>query len=181
AALSAGITEEDGRAVVLKNVVWIRPVLLQKKPVQVHIRLHPEENGEIEYTIYNRDETSYETEVLHSQGSVRFALSGSLPVMDISALRAKCSQDALLPSQCYEIYSGMGIRYGPGHRGVEMLYTGTDQALAKLSLPSCIANTEERYVLHPSLTDSALQGVIGLLSGIHDYEPSLPFALQELE
>ena len=32
-----------------------------------------------------------------------------------------------------------------------------DQVLAKLSMPSSVSNTQEHYVLHPSMLDSALQ------------------------
>ena len=83
----------------------------------------------------------------------------------------------------------MGIDYGPSHQGIEDVYVGEGQVLARLSLPSCVADTQDQYILHPSLMDSALQASIGLtltsgglkqLSSIQ-VSPHLPFALEELE
>ncbi|SFJ92820.1 beta-ketoacyl synthase N-terminal-like domain-containing protein, partial [Thermoflavimicrobium dichotomicum] len=38
---------------LLKNVVWIRPIVVGEDPIQVHIGLTPRENGEIEYQVYS--------------------------------------------------------------------------------------------------------------------------------
>jgi NADP-dependent 3-hydroxy acid dehydrogenase YdfG len=86
----------------------------------------------------------------------------------------------------------MGIDYGPGHQGIKKVVVGSGggQVLAKLSLPSFVSDTQDQFVLHPSLMDSALQASIGLMFDPGDSMPSgsttplklaLPFALKELE
>ena len=42
----------------------------------------------------------------------------------------------------------MGFNYGSGHRGIEQVYVGVDQVLAKLSLPGSISGTKDQFVLH---------------------------------
>ena len=58
-----------------------------------------------------------------------------------------------------------GLDYGPGFRGIEKLYVGQDQLLAKISLPSSVRNTQGQFVLHPSLMDAAFHASIGLTMG----------------
>lgn len=81
------------------------------------------------------------------------------------------------------------MEYGPAHRSLAGLGVGTDgegrpQVLAELRLPAA-AEPVDRYRLHPSIVDGALQATIGLgLSAAARTEqagrPALPFALQGL-
>ena len=73
------------------------------------------------------------------------------------------------------------------YQGVERLYVGDKQLLAKLSLPSCVLDIKDQFVLHPCLLDSAFQSSIGLImgdgarNGDNLSRPSLLFAISELE
>ncbi|MGS0763566.1 SDR family NAD(P)-dependent oxidoreductase [Syntrophomonas curvata] len=179
-----GLIEEPGR-IKLKNVIWARPITVKDRPVQVHIGIYPEESGEIAYEIYTRPESKEEEPVIYSQGNAILQPVTEAPSLDLAVLQAQCSQKRLSPGQCYDKYEEMGIIYGPGHRGIEEVYIGADQALARLSLPFSVLNTQNQYVLHPSLMDAALQSSIGLMIGSGDaddsLEASVPFALQEME
>ena len=87
----------------------------------------------------------------------------------------------------------MGIDYGPAHQGLEWIYVGNNEVLAKLTLPASVSETKDQFILHPSLLDSALQAGIGLFQspGIDtspaassrqpSASPFLPFALERLE
>src|SRR5262252_7271538 len=81
----------------------------------------------------------------------------------------------------------MGLEYGPAHRGLESVAVGHDgsgrpEVLARVVLPGCVAATREQYVLHPSVLDCALQGLIGLsLDAQTGSERTyLPFAVEEV-
>jgi acyl transferase domain-containing protein/ubiquinone/menaquinone biosynthesis C-methylase UbiE len=187
---AAGVLEEDQVGVRLKNVVWVQPIVVGDQPVQVQIGLFPKDNGQITYEIYSRPKVMDEGSVLHSQGSVLLGSAAEAPTLDLKALQTECSQTSLGPGQCYEAFRAMGIDYGPGHQGIEEVYVGHSQVLAKLSLPSSVSNTRDQFILHPSLMDSALQASIGLIMGAGDMmsstspaslKPALPFALEELE
>ncbi|MBN4053213.1 SDR family NAD(P)-dependent oxidoreductase, partial [bacterium AH-315-L15] len=184
----AGALEDGQTAIRLKNVVWARPITVGDQPVQVHIGLFPGDNGEIAYEIYSEPAGVDAEPVVHSQGSAVLSSASEVSTLDLPALQAQCSQSSLSSTQCYEAFRAMGIDYGPGHQGIEMVYVGPGQVLAKLSLPTSVSDTQDQFVLHPSLMDSALQASVGLVSGdsmLSDIKaplkPSLPFALQELE
>ncbi|PYS28404.1 MAG: hypothetical protein DMG11_12775, partial [Acidobacteria bacterium] len=59
---------------------------------------------------------------------------------------------------------------------------GQGQVLARLRLPSTVADTSGDYVLHPSLMDGALQAGVGLIDDSSERagQPRLPFALESL-
>jgi polyketide synthase PksN len=181
---AAGVLTDDQTVMQLKNVVWIRPLAVGKQPVKVHIGVFPEEGGEIAFEIYSESQEAGAEPVIHSQGIAVLSQIEKNPSIDLSALQAQCSQNTLVPSQCYEAFKLMGLQYGASHQGIEMMYVGAGQVLAKLSLPSAVFDTREQFVLHPSLLDSALQTSIGLMMETDDkaaLKPLLPFALHELE
>lgn len=188
-ALAAGTSGNGDTRIRLTNIVWARPVAVNGRPVKVHIALSPKDDGEISYQIYSQQEGNGAEPLVHSQGMAALTPGAEAPVWQLSSLLAgfNASLDA---SQCYGVFGKMGIQYGPGHRGIEKLYLGQGKALAKLSLPSSVSDTQRLFVLHPSLMDSAMQASIGLLigpegvtapEGAVSLNPALPFALEELE
>jgi polyketide synthase PksN len=178
---AAGLLLEEKTGMRLKNVVWTRPIGVGEEPVQVHIGLFPEENGEITYEIYSQPDDGTEEAVVHSQGSIVLNSALEVRLLNVKEIQIQCNQDILTSSQCYERFRKMGLEYGIGHQGIDTLYIGEDQVLAKLLLPSSVSDTEDQFVLHPSIMDSALQASIGLMIGSGDLKSALPFALQELE
>ncbi len=183
----AASSKGEHTGIRLKNVIWARPVAVGDHPVQLHIGLFPEDSGEIAFEIYTNSDGNGAEPVVHSQGSAVLGPVVEVSPLDLKALQAQCSRSALSRSRCYEAFRAMGIEYGPGHQGIEQVYVGEGQALAKLSLPLSVFDTQDQFVLHPSIMDSALQATIGLMMISDDtndkasLKPVLPFALQELE
>jgi polyketide synthase PksM len=186
-----GAREKSQTRIRLKNAVWLQPIVADDNPILVHIGLFPGDNGQIDYKIYcEPNGTGTEPKVVHSQGTALLNPAAEIPTLDIKALQDECSQASLSSSQLYEAFRAGGIEYGPGHQGVEKIYVGTGQVLAKLSLPSHLAKTREQFVLHPGLLDAAFQASVGLMLGPGDtipangtasLKPALAFAVQELE
>ena len=167
----------ETKGIRLKNVVWLRPLAVGAEPVAVNIGLYPEANGAIAYQIYS----DAGTEQIYSQGSTELGTLGEAGSLDLEAIQKRC-QTRLEAGEIYERFKGVGLVYGPGQQGIEELYTGTGEVLAKLRIPASIALTREQFVLHPSIMDGALQATIGLMPSTgNNGRLSLPFALQELE
>ncbi|MCP5007605.1 MAG: SDR family NAD(P)-dependent oxidoreductase, partial [Planctomycetes bacterium] len=132
----------------------------------------------------NEEET-----IVHSQGVVEFKKKDETSTLDIQELKTHMNEGVLNVEECYKAFKEMGIDYGEGYRGIQEIYQGENQLLAKLSLPSSVHDTLDEYVLHPSLMDSVLQSSIGLMlknstfseSSETTLKPSLPFALESLE
>jgi polyketide synthase PksN len=176
-----GAASEGKTKIRLKNIVWVRPAAIEKQPVEIHIGLFPKDNGEIDYEIYSELENDKVESIVHNQGLATLGWISEVPTLDLLAIQDQCRESTLSSKQCYELFKAMGIDYGLGHQGVGEIYIGSGQLLAKLSLPSSVANTQGQFVLHPSLMDSALQSTIGLMVGTGNHKLALPFALQELE
>jgi acyl transferase domain-containing protein/thioesterase domain-containing protein/NADP-dependent 3-hydroxy acid dehydrogenase YdfG len=191
AALTLGTRGRGGAtdSVVLRNVVWARPVAVDAEPVTLFTSLVPGGHDEANYEITGiADSAPGGTPLVHSQGQVtrRTAVPS---LLDVSDLRAACARVELTGAQLYLAYEAIGFRYGPSHRGLERLHIGRDQVLARLTLPGAVRTTRDAFVLHPSLLDATLQASlgIGLAAGetatldVTGMKPSVPFALDELE
>ena len=121
---SGGVETEGIR---LKNVVWLRPLVVGAEPVPVNIGLYPEANGAIAYEIYS----GAGTEQIYSQGSAELGTLGEAENLDLEAIQKRC-QTRLEAGEIYERFKGVGLEYGPGHQGIEELYAGMGEVLAKL-------------------------------------------------
>ncbi|MCL6590821.1 MAG: SDR family NAD(P)-dependent oxidoreductase [Firmicutes bacterium] len=164
-----GISEESHTFIRLKNVVWDRPIVVTDQPVRVHILLIPEAGGEIAYEVYSGSEQGETGIIIHNQGR---AILGSDSVadflhLDFDDIKAHCNQNIPL-NQCNEPFKAMGIEYGPGYQGIQAIYLGEGQVLAKLSLPAAFSNTQNQFILHPSLMNAAFQVALGLMMGAVD-------------
>ncbi|WP_338551793.1 SDR family NAD(P)-dependent oxidoreductase [Paenibacillus sp. KS-LC4] len=173
--LAAGASEE-GSSWRLQHVGFVSPILAGNGPVEVQVGLRAEEAEAISYEVRDGRGT-----VVHSQGRARRLGKVDAPAVDLTTLQTVCSQNRISASELYELFRQAGLNYGPAHRGVESLSIAEGQVLARLSLPDCVADTESRYVLHPSLMDAALQAAIGLMLGTASFKPQVPFALEEVE
>ncbi|GER89941.1 hypothetical protein KDW_41030 [Dictyobacter vulcani] len=186
AAIENAVVKRLQVSVRLKNTVWVRPFVVADQKAQLYIRLSPEDNGEIAYEMYSETEGRAEEAIIYVQGSAELCALADAATLNIQALQTSCHQHVFSPAQCYDVYEKLGITYGVAHRGIEKVYAGNDQVLARLSLPVTISHTQDHYVLHPSMLDSALQASIGLELGVKDSilaesQPMLPFALQDIE
>ena len=186
---ASGSAEQIQTSILFKNVVWARPIAVNSHAKEVHVGLFPEENGQIQYEIYTDNANEQEdvdvahdrNRKVHSQGVATYGSSDKIPALDLKSLQDSYNQSRLSAEQCYEAYKAMGIDYGPSHQGIRGVYWEEGQVLARLALPSCVANTQDKFVLHPSLMDSALQASVWLTPNVSECKPTLPFVLEELE
>ena len=181
---------------VVRNVVWSRPVTVDGGEARVHLSLSADESGRISYEICGEGATNGDGRVGYSQGTVVLRSAKRQhdsaqaqertepPRLDLASLEQRCGGGSLEPEECYEIYGKLGLDYGPAYRGIEKIYVGRGEALAKLRLPSAVSN-DDKYVLHPSMMDAAVQAAIGVYvaegGGLSSVKPALPFALDEME
>ena len=106
----------DGETrIKLKNIVWGRPIVVNGSSKEVHIGIYPEEGGELSYEIYS-EEGENEEEIVHSQGRAVIETvkeARDREVIDIEFVRAECNKREMGREECYGIFKGIGIEYGP--------------------------------------------------------------------
>ncbi|MES9775435.1 SDR family NAD(P)-dependent oxidoreductase [Bacillus velezensis] len=163
----------------LKQIVWLRPVTALSEGVTLHVKLQPEENGDIAFEAYAEGEEP----LVFFQGKAVLEETERAPVLDVEAVQARCSGRRMSKAECYEAFDSLGITYGPSHQALDAVYAGNGEVLAKLTLPPSAREEMEPFILHPSMLDAALQASIGLVlsDGSASGRPFLPFALQDMQ
>jgi acyl transferase domain-containing protein/acyl carrier protein len=176
-----GSLKDEKNGLRLKNVVWGNPIFVGEEGLPIYIGLCPESNGEISYEIYSEAGKPNVEMQIYSQGCAELFPVPEFSILDSKTLQTECSQSNLTSLQIYERLKSAGIFYHPEHVGIEKIYVGNKQVLAKLILPTTGENTQYQFAMHPILLDSILQTAIGLLYEIGNLKEYLPLALQKIE
>jgi polyketide synthase PksN len=165
------------------SVIWTQPVQVGARLQTVHIKLSPNGGDGVRYEISSESETSTEGRVVHGQGTVMASRFDSIPRLDLLRLQEQTRLHRVDSVEFYNHFREEGILYGPGHQGISEMFFGTQQALARIVLPSSVAATARDYQLHPSIVDSALQAGIAFRSigNPRKANPLLPFSVESIE
>jgi polyketide synthase PksL len=181
-ARAAGSIAGSARVTVIKDVVWVQPLMFSAESLLVQTTFQAGD-GEAQYTITSFDENN--EKVVHAEGIVQFEHDAAEPSMSedhlsIESLKRQCSK-RLDGTSYYEQVEKSGLGYGPSFRTVQELYIGDSFAVSRLRLPDELATDLDEYVLHPSIVDGALQTVSGLIGRVETSVPYLPFAIEEMQ
>lgn len=161
----------------LRNVVWLTPHVVEAEGRELHLELILEQQA-VDFR-FSSDDASGAVE--HCKGRAEIVVDRETPVLDLAVLSEGPWLRSLDAAELYDVFEGLGIHYGPAHRGVERLWLGEDHVLARLALAPATFGSD--WLLHPGMLDSAVQASVGLLLR-HGDEPGdtrLPFALERLE
>ncbi|GAX60248.1 beta-ketoacyl synthase [Candidatus Scalindua japonica] len=181
-ARAAGQLATKSDVVRIRNMVWSSPVRVNSVAREVSISLYPEGNH-IAFEVSSPVEG--DERMVHGQGKLEVgdcSLQNIPKSLDIEGIQSRCSE-LQQGVDCYKAFAGRGLNYGPSFQGIESLSYNDSEALARLKLPDIVTGQAERFVLHPSLLDGALQAVAGLVGGNAKTGPQvtlLPFALSEV-
>ncbi len=196
AALAASPTAHarPGTAIRLRNLVWLRPIVADAAR-RVHVEWQEREAGEIEYSVYTTSgDASFADAadaLVHAQGRGSVVGEVEPSTVDLEVARRGCDR-RIDVADCYAAFAATGVDYGPAYRVLRSLsvgeLAGEPGVVADVSLPDELTGMRDRYCLHPSVLDGALQASLGL--GLDPTLPQpayaagssrLPFALEELE
>ncbi|WP_437923085.1 SDR family NAD(P)-dependent oxidoreductase [Sorangium sp. So ce291] len=172
-----------GRPVrVIRDVMWIKPILLDGPRHEVRVAITPDKQG-VEYQIRHEGEGHA---ALYSRGRLAYEPPtngrGDPPRYDLEAIRSRCRElrdhDAF-----YRGYREAGFHYGPSFRVNQEVRGNERESLGTLVLPDHLRQEFSRFGLHPSLLDASLQAITGIRLDVGREAPSLsiPFALGQLE
>ncbi|MER5948442.1 SDR family NAD(P)-dependent oxidoreductase [Streptomyces sp. NPDC001904] len=176
------------RPLRIADVAWTAPAETGNGPMRLDLTLIPEPDGGTGFTVRSVPDRPDEPSVLHSRGRV-VALTddeAADAALDVAGVRASCGTSRLTDHQCYEVFRRAGMEYGPAFRGIAHIDIGGGQALARLRVPDAVRGDTDAYGLHPSLLDSALQAVVGLMLPDGDAAaglegPALPFSVDAVD
>src|SRR6202012_6179130 len=90
----------------LRDIRWVRPVVVAAEGLDLHIALYPEEGDELSFEIYSDDEDGQA--VVYSQGTIAIVSSSDSSSHDIAVLREQCTASRLSASECYAQFEQLG-------------------------------------------------------------------------
>ncbi|HDR9511781.1 TPA: SDR family NAD(P)-dependent oxidoreductase, partial [Burkholderia cepacia] len=172
-ALASGLAVDH--AVVLQDVTWLRPLTVSG-PLEVHIGMIVDDDGQVRYEIYSgNDDGSDDGAARYSQGraQVQTSAGDEAPRIDLVELRACCDR-TVTGAECYARFGQIGLVYGPSFQALKTLQVGEGLAIGGLKQPM----SPDGYGLPAALLDGALQASVGLATEALGL--ALPFAVQEV-
>ncbi|WP_052848987.1 non-ribosomal peptide synthetase/type I polyketide synthase [Streptomyces avicenniae] len=97
---------------------------------------------------------------VHATGVVRAGQGrgGGAP-LDAAAVRARSTRRLSGP-ECYAALAGLGYHYGPAFQGIEEVWIGPGEALARIRPPESLAGDAAGHHVHPVLLDSCFQALL---------------------
>jgi len=150
------------QALVLKDVVWMQPLLAQEAAQAVITKFEPHDH-EIQYEISSIRDGKKQT---HARGllsdAIRQSHQRSADLAEIKrslTLRWEGEADKKI---FYREYQKNGIEYGPYFQGVQALWGSENESLGLIELPKEYQEDLSRYHLPVGLVDSALQCIGGI-------------------
>ncbi len=157
-------------SVALRQVVWLRPVVIGSKTVNVRLQLHPETIGPIRFELRNP-----EAEV-HVSGKAESTEPFLREELDLVAIRSRCEQE-VSTAELYRTFAERGLEYGVGFRVIRQIQRGRAEVLSTLEVPAAWGH--ESFRLHPALVDGAFQS-LAVIGGSIDRGVELPFGVEEV-
>ncbi|WP_438022408.1 amino acid adenylation domain-containing protein [Sorangium sp. So ce233] len=95
---------------------------------------------------------------------------------DLDAARARCGTGVDV-AELYGSFEGMGLSYGPAFRGLEALWRGAGEVVARVALPGEAGEGAASYGAHPALLDAALQALVAVFGTKLGSETYLPWEI----
>ncbi|MBQ0826804.1 SDR family NAD(P)-dependent oxidoreductase [Streptomyces tagetis] len=148
-------------AVRLRNNVWSEAMTVPA-PARFHLGL--ERGADTwSYELYSVDgdggrrvhgRGKADTTAAEPAGEDRFA--------DLDGIRGRCEHRADA-GEFYALVHGLGLGLGAAYQGVRRVWWSEGEALTEIRLPEAAEAGADRFFLHPSMLDSALQASLWLI------------------
>ncbi|WP_430541369.1 amino acid adenylation domain-containing protein [Streptomyces carpaticus] len=122
---------------------------------------------------------------VHATGTVRAGQRRTLTApLDTAAVRSRAVRHLAGPD-CYAQLAALGYHYGPAFQGIEEVWIGEGEALARIRPPEGLGEDAAAHHMHPVLLDSCFQSLLTpqLLTAPGDPEGTgirLPLSIAEV-
>ncbi|MBI4649859.1 polyketide synthase dehydratase domain-containing protein [Candidatus Desantisbacteria bacterium] len=162
-ARAAGEIAGKKRVRSIRNLVWMKPLIIEDQPQDVCVSLNL--NGKaVDYKISKIEENGRST--LHSQGTIEYDDNennlSNPNVINIETIRKRCC-GLKSREDFYKEFHSKGLKLGPSFQSIQELLIGDTEVVSRIKLPDSLAEGAHEFILHPALMDGALQTVSGLI------------------
>jgi polyketide synthase PksN len=162
----------------LHRLSFVQPVTV-KKGQEVEVRVVPVHKGSmIDFEVVYRDTTSAAL-TLTASGNLEKSVFVDRKI-DIESIKDSLKEFPD-PEQIYNCYPAFGL--GDSFKTITQLYTGKEQALARVVLTRAAGEENHRYVLHPLVINSAFLAIFPILEQLSpsaNNDGFLPFGIKDI-
>lgn len=172
--------KKNVKVVRLKNIVWMKPIMLKAEDtLELKVSLKKGMNY-INYEIYSGEDGRNN----YNKGCIDYIdtdIALEKQTYEIQSIEKRCP-NRIEASELYSVYENLGIRYGERMRGVQRILSNEEEVLAYVERREEEMDAKHITLLY-SVMDAALQSLAGFSqnSGSTEQKLLLPFALEELE
>ncbi|SEC07707.1 Acyl transferase domain-containing protein [Rhizobiales bacterium GAS188] len=120
--------------------------------------------NETEFNIFSRSKDT-DRWTSHARGKVRTHGDTALGTQDVESVRRRCPTH-MSQENVYRVLEQIGLRYGPGFRGVAEMWIGSGEALGLVRLSDDLLRLDGSpadYCVQPALLDSCFHVIFGTL------------------
>ncbi len=157
AALCLGQRVHETEALVLENVSFERVLIVDYSKLHYLLTTFDAEDGR--FSIFSRVEGEEDSIQRQARGRM-IPLAGSPEEkLDLESLAEECSEN-VAPGDFYERLARRGLHYGEEFQKNTEVFTGKGCFFVKISEPG-----EEGHLLHPTVTDAAIQPILYCAEG----------------
>jgi polyketide synthase PksN len=169
----------EARVQVIRQLLWERPLVVGNEAKDVEVALTPV-NGEVRFAVKSLGK---EHSIVHCSGKLAYAESVADPeVLDIEAIRQRCSEQVLTGAELYPFLIDSGLKLGKSFQIVQSIYATRTEALSILKLPEHLKKDAGAFWLHPALMDGSLHTAIGLTKQNQmELALSIPYSVGEVQ
>lgn len=157
-ARAAGELAGEMKVNVIRDVEWLKPIVMTEATKEVDILIRPNKNS-LTFEIVSHEG---EKRVLHSRGKLELTNKSTDDIprhFDISSIKERCTFKRN-KDDCYNnVFKEIGFDYGLSFQVTEEVLSGEKETIAKLSLNEGYRADLEKFILHPALFDGALRSV----------------------
>lgn len=158
---AAGAENASSPVLRFSDVLWLRPFVAG--PGVRDLTIHADGAGLAEAGVdfeARSSESAANDPIVHAQGRVALFEAPPPPALDLVGVRARCRSAAWSADACYDAFAAAQFDYGRDYRALVSVEVGHDELLATLELSSTLKTGADAYVLHPALSDAAVQAAI---------------------
>jgi acyl transferase domain-containing protein/NADPH:quinone reductase-like Zn-dependent oxidoreductase/SAM-dependent methyltransferase/NADP-dependent 3-hydroxy acid dehydrogenase YdfG len=151
-AFAAARLVEPAESMVVTDVKFVAPCILSDGHApKLRTIIDAEQRT---FQIFGRQLGGSSAWTLHAHGSVRARPGKRTDMAEVlAAAHTRCAA-ALSPDDCYARLREVGLDYGPAFRGVQRLWLGDDECLARIEVPSALRDQDTAAPLHPATMDA---------------------------
>lgn len=175
----AGELSGNANVRVIRNLTWERPFIVESGGKEVEISLMPFKD-EVKFSVKSG---AGESVITHCTGRLGYQtdLAGA-EVLDIAAIRARCSEQVMTGKDLYPILSSAGLKLGRSFQIVQSIFATESESLAILQLPEHLKEEAGQFWLHPALMDGSLHTAVGLATkGGIGFSLGIPYSVGEVQ